>query len=79
MNVVVITGLTVSLVAAFFVAYGRIFRTKGTIHEESKTSGHVNLKEERHRFVETRMTQTGAALLVAGFAIQIIGNVFFES
>lgn len=79
MNTVVIVGLTVSLVASLFIAYGRIFRTKHTIHEESKTSGHINLKEKRHRFVETRMAQAGAVLLVAGFAIQIIGHVFFES
>lgn len=76
MNIVVIIGLAVSLVAALFIAYGRIFRTKDTIHEESKTSGHTNLKEEHHRLVETRMAQVGAVLLVAGFALQLTGNIF---
>jgi hypothetical protein len=79
MNAVVIIGLALNLMAAFMIAYGRIFRTKKTIHEESKTSGNINLKEEHHRLVETRMAQAGAVLLVIGFAVQIIGNVFFES
>ena len=79
MNSVLIIGLVLNLVAAIMLAYGRIFRTKKTIHEESRTSGYVNMKEERQRLVETRVAQAGAILLVIGFAIQIIGNVFFES
>jgi hypothetical protein len=79
MNVVVVTGLVISLVASFLIGYGRIFRTKGTIHEESKTSGHYNIKEAHHRLVETRMAQAGAVLLAAGFAMQLVGNIFFES
>ena len=79
MNSVVILGLALNLIAAFMIAYGRIFRTKETIHEESKTSGQINLKEERHRLLETRMAQAGAVILATGFAVQIVGNVFFES
>ena len=75
-NAVVIIGLVLSLIASFMIAYGRIFRTKQTIHEESKTSGHANLKEEHHRLIETRMAQAGAVLLVAGFALQLAGNIF---
>lgn len=77
MNAVVITGLLLSLVASLMIGYGRIFRTKGTIHEESKTSGSYNIKEAHHGLVETRVAQAGAALLAAGFAMQLIGNIFF--
>jgi len=78
MNAVVIAGLAVSLVASLLIGYGRIFRTKDTIHEESKTSGHYNMKEAHHRLLETRVAQAGAILLVAGFAMQLAGNIFFE-
>ena len=79
MNAVVVTRLVRSLMASFHVGYGRIFRTKKTIHEESKTSGQYNMKEAHHRLVETRVAQVGAALLAAGFAMQLVGNIFFES
>jgi hypothetical protein len=79
MNTVVITGLALSLVASLLIGYGRIFRTKDTIREESKTSGHYNIREAHHRLVETRVAQSGAILLVSGFALQLIGNIFFES
>ena len=79
MNAVVVTGLVLSLVASFLIGYGRIFRTKETIHEESKTSGYYNIKEAHHRLVETRVAQAGAVLLAAGFAMQLVGNIFFES
>ena len=76
MNSFVIAGLALSLVASLLIGYGRIFRTKKKIHEESKTSGHYNIDEAHYRLIETRVAQVGALLLVAGFAIQLIGNVF---
>lgn len=79
MNAVVIIGLVFSLVASLMIGYGRIFRTKDTIHEESKTSGSYNMKEAHYRLLETRVAQAGAALLAAGFAMQLVGNIFFES
>jgi hypothetical protein len=36
---VIITGLCFNLVASFLMAYGRIFRSKETIKNESKTKG----------------------------------------
>ena len=77
MNSVVIIGLILNLVASFLIAYGRIFRTKQTIHEESETSGHYNMKEAHQRLIETRVAQGGAGLLMAGFAMQLVGNIFF--
>lgn len=78
MNAVALIGLELNLVAALMIVYGRIFRTKQTIHAESITSGNINRKEEHHRWAETRVAQAGTVLLVTGFAVQIIGNVFFE-
>lgn len=79
MNLIIIVGLALNLVAAFLTAYGPIFRSKATIRKESKTSGEINLDEERHRIIETRVAQIGAILLFAGFAVQIVGNVLIES
>jgi hypothetical protein len=42
----------------------------------SNTDGGHNPEEERHRLKETRIAQIGAGLMVVGFAVQIIGNVF---
>jgi hypothetical protein len=58
------------------IAYGRIFRSKKTIKKESITDGGYNPEEERHRLEETRIAQIGVGLMVIGFAVQIIGNVF---
>jgi hypothetical protein len=57
------------------IGYGRIFRSKKTIEKESQTSGEENIHEEKHRLLETRVAQVGAALLAIGFAVQIWGNV----
>ena len=62
--------------ASFLIVYGRIFRSKETIKKESNTEGGHNPEEERHRLKETRIAQIGAGLMVVGFAVQIIGNVF---
>ncbi|MDQ4022280.1 MAG: hypothetical protein M3224_00970 [Thermoproteota archaeon] len=75
-NNLVIIGLVLNLIASFLIAYGRIFRSKETIKKESNTEGGHNTEEERHRLKETRIAQIGAGLMVVGFAVQIIGNVF---
>ena len=75
-NNLVIIGLILNLIASFLIAYGRIFRSKETIKNESNTEGGHNPEEERHRLKETRIAQIGAGLMVVGFAVQIIGNVF---
>ncbi|MDQ3840763.1 MAG: hypothetical protein M3297_16035 [Thermoproteota archaeon] len=77
-NNVVVIGLVLNLIASFLIAYGRIFRSKETIEKESKTEGGYNPEEERHRLKETRIAQIGASVMVAGFAIQIVGNIFYQ-
>ena len=77
-NNVIVIGLIFNLVASLLMAYGRIFRSKETIKNESKTKGIYNPFEERHRLKETRIAQLGAIIMIIGFAIQIAGNVFFQ-
>lgn len=77
-NSVMVIGLSFNLVAAFLIAYGRIFRSKETIRNESKIQGERNLYEEKQRLKETRIAQIGAIIMVVGFAIQIIGITFFK-
>jgi predicted histidine transporter YuiF (NhaC family) len=77
-NNVVILGLALNLIASFLIAYGRIFRSRKIIQKESRNDKERNLEEERQRLKETRIAQIGAAVMVAGFAIQIIGNIFFQ-
>ena len=77
-NYVVILGLVLNLIASFLIAYGRIFRSKKIIQRESRTDKEGNLEEERQRLKETRIAQIGAGVMVAGFAIQIIGNIFYQ-
>jgi hypothetical protein len=74
-NVLVLSGLIVNLIASILIGYGRIFRSKKTIVKESKTDGVENIHEKKHRLLETRIAQVGAVLLAIGFAIQIWGNV----
>jgi len=69
-----LAGLVINLIASILISYGRIFRSKKTIEKESITDGHVNVHEEKHRLIETRIAQVGAALLAIGFAIQIWGT-----
>ena len=68
-------GLVINLLASILIGYGRIFRSKKTIKKESQTSNDENTSEEKHRLLETRVAQLGAALLAIGFAIQIWANV----
>jgi hypothetical protein len=64
-----------NLIASILIGYGRIFRSKKTIEKESQMGGGENVYEERHRLLETRIAQIGAALLAIGFAVQIWGNL----
>lgn len=74
-KILVLVGLVMNLIASIMIGYGRIFRSKKTIEKESQTSGEENIHEEKHRLLETRVAQVGAALLAVGFAVQIWGNV----
>ena len=58
-----LVGLCISLLASIFMAYGKVFRRRETIEEQSGST-------ER---------QLGAALLIAGFSVQIAANVIYES
>lgn len=77
-HIILIIGLVFNLVASLLMAYGRIFRSKKTIKNESITQGKYNVHEEAHRLKETRIAQFGAIIMVIGFAIQILGHVFFD-
>ena len=74
-KILILSGLIVNLIASILISYGRIFRSKKTIVEESQTDGAKNVHEEKHRLLETRIAQVGAVLLAIGFAIQIWGNI----
>ena len=77
-NFILIVGLIFNLVASLLMAYGRIFRSKETIKNESITQGNYNIHEEKHRIKETRIARFGAIIMIIGFAIQILGHVFFN-
>jgi len=74
-QMLILSGLIVNLIASILIGYGRIFRSKKTIVKESQTDGPKNVHEEKHRLLETRFAQIGAVLLAVGFAIQIWGNI----
>lgn len=78
-NIMLVIGLGISLLASIFMAYGKVFRKKEEIEEQSGSSERENQKEKEHRLKETRMAQAGAALLIAGFSVQIAANLIFES
>ena len=78
-NILLVIGLGISLLASIFMAYGKVFRKKEAIEEQSGSSERENQKEKEHRMKETRMAQVGAALLIAGFSVQIAANLIFES
>ena len=54
-------GLVINLIASILIGYGRIFRSKKTIKKESQTHYDENVYEEKHRLLETRIAQLGAA------------------
>ena len=61
LDIVIMAGLVVDVIAAFLLYYGKIFRSTETIEQMSKHSEH----EIRHRMIETRLARLGAILLVA--------------
>ena len=69
LDIVIIIGLMVDVIAALMMYYGKIFRSTQTIEQMSQESKH----EIKHRIFETRMARLGAILLIIGFIIQIIG------
>jgi C4-dicarboxylate transporter len=77
-DIILIVGLVFNLLASLLMAYGRIFRSKETIKNESITQGNYNIHEEKHRLKETRIAQLGAIIMIIGFAIQILGHVLFN-
>ena len=75
MNSLLITGLIVSVIASLLAAYGRVFRTKHEMEKESDNSKGINQSKMQHKLIETRVAQTGAILLVIGFAIQLFAHM----
>jgi predicted histidine transporter YuiF (NhaC family) len=71
--------LVVGLGISLLMAYGKVFRRRETIEEQSGSTESHNQKEKEHRMRETRFAQIGAALLIAGFSVQIAANVIYES
>ena len=68
-DIIIVIGLLIDVVAALMMYYGKIFRSTQTIEQMSKHSNH----EIKHRILETRLARLGAILLIIGFVIQIIG------
>jgi hypothetical protein len=67
-NIMLTVGLGISLLASIFMAYGKVFRKKEAIEEQSGSTERENQKEKEHRLKETRIAQIGAALLITGFS-----------
>lgn len=78
MDLVLITGLIVSVLASILMAYGRIFRSKHEVEKESQGNLGLNESKMKHKLIETRIAQVGAILLVVGFTIQVIAHIMFE-
>jgi hypothetical protein len=78
MNLVLIAGLVVSVIASILMAYGRIFRSKHEMEKESQGTPGLNEAKMRHKLIETRAAQVGAILLAVGFTIQVIAHIMFE-
>ncbi|WP_148686482.1 hypothetical protein [Candidatus Nitrosocosmicus hydrocola] len=69
LDIIIVIGLLIDVVAALMMYYGKIFRSSQTIEQISKHSEH----EIKHRILETQLARLGAILLIVGFVIQIIG------
>jgi hypothetical protein len=78
-NIMLVVGLSISLLASIFMAYGKVFRRRETVEEQSGSTERQNQKEKEHRMRETRFAQIGAAILIAGFLYKIAANVIYES
>jgi hypothetical protein len=48
-NIMLVAGLGISLLASIFMAYGKVFRRRETIEEQSGSSEIHNQKEKEHR------------------------------
>jgi hypothetical protein len=69
LDIIVLFGLIIDLIAAILIYYGKIFRSAETIEKMSK-----HFEEEiKHRIFETKLARVGSILLIFGFLIQIIG------
>lgn len=68
-DLIIVIGLIMDVIAAFLMYYGKIFRSTQTIEEISTFSEH----EIKHRILETRLARIGAILLILGFIVQILG------
>ena len=78
-NIMLVVGLSISLLASIFMEYGKVFRRREAIEEQSGSTEKQNQKEKEHRMKETRFSRIGAALLIAEFSVQIAANVIYES
>ncbi|TVP40784.1 hypothetical protein [Candidatus Nitrosocosmicus arcticus] len=74
LDVIVMIGLIVDIIAAFMMYYGKIFRSTETIELMSKHNKH----EIKHRILETQLARLGSILLIVGFIIQVIGYAVYK-
>jgi uncharacterized membrane protein len=65
-NIMLVVGLSISLLKSIFMAYGKVFRRRETIEEQSGSTEVHNQKEEEHRMRETRFAQIWLRLRTAG-------------
>ena len=68
-NIMLVVGLSISLLASIFMAYRKVFRKRETIEEQSGGTERQNQKEKEHRMRETKFAQIGAAFLIADFSV----------
>ena len=69
LDIIILFGLIIDLIAAILIYYGKIFRSVETIEKMSRYSE----EEIKHRIFETKLARVGSILLILGFLIQIIG------
>lgn len=69
LDVVILSGLILDVIASFLLYWSKIFRSQKTIEKMSIEKEY----EIEHRSAETKRARLGAILLIAGFMIQIAG------
>ena len=69
LDIIILFGLIIDLIAAILIYYGKIFRSVETIEKMSR----FGEEEIKHRIFETKLARVGSILLIFGFLIQIIG------
>jgi hypothetical protein len=69
LDIIILFGLIIDLIAAILIYYGKIFRSVEVIEKMSRYSE----EEIKHRIFETKLARVGSILLILGFLIQIIG------